>query len=107
MVVMARSRISTSSGSTSRMPRGGAVSSLGSRVTVGGRSLTSRRSPSGRARRHGGRGPALLLGQRHDQLRLAGHLEEVLVADDGGDQRRLATVLAGNAAERANHAVEA
>src|SRR5262245_5586758 len=107
MVAMARSRTRTSSGSTSRMPRGGAVSSLGSRVTAGGASRTGRRSPPGRARRHGGRRPALILGQRHDQLRLARHLEEILVADDRGNQRWLATVLAGNAAERADHAVEA
>src|SRR5205807_5778199 len=30
-----------------------------------------------------------------------------LVADDRGDQRRLAAVLTGNAADRADHAVEA
>src|SRR5437870_9170282 len=122
MVAWARSRTSTSSGSTSRIPRGGVVSSLGSRATAGGRSLTNRCSPAGRACRRrpagsrasapgptrgSGRSGALLLGQRHDQLRFTRYLEEVLVADDRGDQRRLATVLTGNAADRADHAVEA
>src|SRR5439155_1265447 len=57
--------------------------------------------------RGSGRSGALLLGQRHDQLRFTRYLEEVLVADDRGDQRRLAAVLTGNAADRADHAVEA
>src|SRR5437879_1916216 len=121
MAALARSRTSTSSGSTSRIPRGGEVSSLGSRAAAGGRSLTKQplavwRSPTSTAgsrasapgpTRGSGRSGALLLGQRHDQLRFTRHLEEVLVADDRGDQRRLATVLTGNAADRADHAVEA
>src|SRR5688500_13907337 len=58
------SRSSTSSGSTSRIPRGGAVGSLLATLLPGG----------------------------HDDLRLAGRPEVVVEADDGGDEgrRRLA-----------------
>src|SRR5262249_35560529 len=85
MVAIARSRTSASSGRMSRIPRGGAGSSFGSRVTLS----------------------ALLPGQCHDQLRLTRYFEEVPVTNDGRDQAGRASVLAGDGAHRPDDAVEA
>src|SRR5687767_7410373 len=77
MAWLAMSRSSTSSGSTSRIPRGGAVGSL----------------------------LATLLPRGHDDLRLAGGPEVVVEADDGRYEGR--RILAVNSPQPGDHAFEA
>src|ERR1700687_4792883 len=82
---MAPSRSATSSGSTSRMPRGGEESSLG-----------------GSARAN------LVLRDGHDDLRLAARIQEgVVVPDDGSDDRRVGGVLDLEGAEAGDATLEA